>query len=262
VTIGHLTGGLHYHAFASEGTWIPDELGATMTLLPGWVPRFTPFAATLPATLACWASFLLIGASAVRPVQSGQTTLLLVWTLAGLVLMTALLWLVSDRYIFPFIPPALALVLGRRACVSWQRAMVLLCLFAGIGFVGLRDRIEAENALWSAVNDLQRSGVPVSQIDAGYVVNGWLQYAHPDQANRNAAGHVAVPWVNDASPSPWVVATTPLPNTEVVREYRFRRTWRDPGSVFVLKRRPTPRAQIALKSGLAIAQCAKPGGIA
>ena len=215
---------------------MPDELGAVLTLLPGWVPPAVPFAATLVATMSCWVAFVRIGSSAVRPAPPSSATRLLWLTIGGLVLMTAVLWLASDRYVLPFLPPALALVLGRSTRVSWRRAAIVLGLYAGFGLVGLRDRTQAQHAIWSAVDDLRQSGVPVSQIDAGYVVNGWLQYAHPEQANRDESGKVAVPGVNDAPLLPWVVAATHLPNTAIIREYRFGRTWRTPGSVFVLKR--------------------------
>jgi hypothetical protein len=235
VTLGHLTGGLHYPAFASEGTWVSDELGAVVTLLPGWTPWSMPLAVTLTATALCWVSFLVIGSSAARscPHQS-----LMWWTIAGLVGMTAVLWLASDRYILAFLPPALALVLGRAAQVSWRRGVLALSLCACIGLVAVRDRLSAERALWAAVADLRQSGVPAAQIDAGYVVNGWLQYAHPEQAHRDDAGNVAVPFVNGDAQVPWLVAAAPLRDTEIAREYRFNRTWRAPGTVFVLRRPP------------------------
>jgi hypothetical protein len=158
------------------------------------------------------------------------------WSIAALLGMTALLWLATDRYILTFIPAALALVLGHSAPASWPRGAAALLVYAVIGVVAVRDRINAEQAVWSAVNDLVQRGVPVSAIDAGYSVNGWLQYAHPEQAHRDANGRVAVPFVNGDALLPWVVAASPLPGTEVDRVYRFDRLGRPPGSVFVLRR--------------------------
>jgi hypothetical protein len=237
VAAGHLTGGLHYPAFASEGTWISDELGATLTLLPGWTPVQTPALVTALLTLVCWASFVSLAASASRP-ASGPAAPVLWWTIAGLVAMAAILWLATDRYILAFLAPALALVLGRGALVSWPRATPVLVLFALVGTIAVRDRIDAEEAIWSAVNDLRQAGVPAADIDAGYVVNGWLQYAHPAGAHRDAQGHVAVPFVNADAELPWVVAAAPMEGFTVVREYPFNRTWRRPGAIFVLQRLP------------------------
>jgi hypothetical protein len=235
--IGQLTGGLHYPVFASEGTWLSDELGSTITLLPGWTALVVPRIVTIATTIGAWASFLMIGASSVRSRERGAGLAPLWWLIAVLVLMTAVLWLVTDRYILAFIPVALPLILGASAPVSWRRGAMALAVYAVIGLVAVRDRINAEEAVWSAVNDLRRQGVPVSAIDAGYTVNGWLQYAHPDQAHRDANGSVAVPFVNGDVLLPWVVAASPLPGTEVVREYTFARTGRGPRSIFVLRRR-------------------------
>lgn len=237
VAIGHLAGQLHYPAFSSEGTWISDELGSTLTLLPGWTPLQVPFVLTVAATLICWASFVSLASSATRPNPVPGAPVLW-WTIAAFVVATAILWLATDRYILAFVAPALPLVLGRGAAVSWRRAAPLLALFASIGIVAVRDRGAVEAAIWTAVADLRQQGVPVSDIDAGYVVNGWLQYAHPEQAHRDAQGNVAVPFVNGDAELPWIVAAAPLPGTTVVREYRFARTGREPGSVFVLRRDP------------------------
>ena len=235
--VGHLTGGLHYPVFASEGTWISDELSSALTLLPGWTPVQVPEAVTIAGTVLCWASFVSLASSAVRRAPPGPMPPVLWWTIAGLVVTTAVLWLATDRYILAFLAPALSLVLGRRAGVSWLRAATLLIPFAVIGVIGVRDRVSAERAIWSAIGDLRESGVPVSDIDAGYAANGWLQYAHPDHAHRDGRGNVAVPFVNGDAQLPWVIAAAPPSDGEVVREYRFVRTWRAPGSVFVMRRR-------------------------
>lgn len=237
VAVGHLTGGLHYPTFASEGTWLSDELGAALTLLPGWTPLPTPVWVTVSLTLLCWVSFVSLASSAARPAP-GPGAPVLWWTIAGLVSMAALLWLATDRYILAFLAPALPLVLGRGARVSWARAAPVLMLFALIGMIAVRDRVNAEQAIWSAVNDLRQSGVPAAEIDAGYVVNGWLQYAHPADAHRDDRGNVAVPFINADADLPWVVAAAPMEGLTIVREYPFDRTWRRPGAVLVLHRDP------------------------
>jgi hypothetical protein len=237
VAVGQLTGALHYPAFASEGTWLSDELGSAVTLLPGWTPVTVPAGVTWGLTIGCWASFLLMAASASRPRALEPANAPLWWLLGVLILVTAVLWLATDRYILAFLAPAMALVLGRSARVSWPRGAVALGLFAAIGVVAVHDRLNAERAIWAAISDLRQGGVSVSEIDAGYVVNGWLQYAHPEHAHRNAAGNVDVPFVNGDALLPWVVAASPLPDTDVVREYPFGRIGRAPGSVFVLRRR-------------------------
>lgn len=247
VAVGQLTGALHYPAFSSEGTWISEELGSTLTLLPGWTRVRVAPGLIVAATLVCWVSFISLASSATRPPAVPGAPVLW-WTLAALVAATAILWLATDRYILAFIAPALPLILGLGAGVSWRRAAPVLALFALIGAIAVRDRSAAETAIWAAVADLRQSGVPVSDIDAGYVVNGWLQYAHPEHAHRDAQGNVAVPFVNGDAELPWIVAAAPLPGTTIVREYSFARTGRRPGSVFVLRRDPRQAPDAAVPS--------------
>jgi hypothetical protein len=41
----------------------------------------------------------------------------------------------------------------------------------------------------------------LATTDGGYVVNGWLQYAHPEHAHLDSEG-VSVPWVNGGESLP------------------------------------------------------------
>ena len=236
VLIGHLTAGWHYPAFRSEGTWLSDELGSVLTLLPGWRSLSPPGGVIAAATVVCWSSFLVLGASALRRGRFDRAAVCW-WTLASLLVMTAILWLTTDRYILAFLPSAIDPVLAFDTRVSRWRGAGVVAVFLVIGVTAMRDRLGAERAVWAAVDDLRAAGVAASDIDAGYVVNGWLRYAHPEHARRDASGQVAVQFVNGAAESPWIVATAELPGTERFREYRFERTFREPGSVLVLRRR-------------------------
>jgi hypothetical protein len=238
VVVGHMTGGLHYPAFSSEGTWASDELGAVVTVLPGWQPLKVPAAAIAAATLACWANFLILAAAAVPRLRAIPAAPVFGWMIAGLVLMTAVLWLATDRYMLPFLSPVLALVLDRGTVVTGWRGILAVAMFTAIGSVTLRDRTNAERVLWSAIDDLRGRGIAVSQIDAGYTVNGWLQYAHPDQAHRDRSGHVAVPFVNGDAVLPWVVSAGPLSDAQPVLDYSFEQIGRLPGRIYVSTRAP------------------------
>ena len=75
---------------------------------------------------------------------------------------------------------------------------------AGVGLIivmivtiaGIRDHLSYNRALWTAVDALHQSGIPSRDINGGYIVNGWLQYVHPEHAYRNARGNIEIPWVN------------------------------------------------------------------
>ena len=48
----------------------------------------------------------------------------------------------------------------------------------GESVAATRDHVRYNAALWGAVDRLLKRGVPASDLNGGYVVNGWLQYAH------------------------------------------------------------------------------------
>ena len=52
------------------------------------------------------------------------------------------------------------------------------------------------HALWEAVAWARQAGIEDRQLDGGYVINGWLQYAHPEHATRGPNGDAQVPGVN------------------------------------------------------------------
>ena len=84
--------------------------------------------------------------------------------------------------------------------------------------------------------DLRASGVAPADIDGGYVVNGWLQYLHPEDAYRDASGRIIVPMVNDYAELPYTVADRPMPNRAIVRMYPYTGWLRSSGHIYVLKR--------------------------
>ena len=107
---------------------------------------------------------------------------------------------------------------------------------AAVARGGTHDHLEYTGAVWTAVDDLRASKVPVSDIDGGYVVNGWLQYLHPELAHRDASGRIVVPMVNDTARLPYTVADRPMPSTTIIRTYPYDGWLRPDGRIFVLKR--------------------------
>src|SRR5262249_2343105 len=101
---------------------------------------------------------------------------------------------------------------------------------------GTHDYLEYNRAVWSAVRDLRARGIKPAEIDGGYVVNGWLQYLHPDEAYRNRLGEIIVPMVNDFAELPYTIANRPIPNRRVLHSYPYS-GWLQPGGrIYVLTR--------------------------
>jgi hypothetical protein len=176
-------------------TWAFDELGATEPLVPGYTDPPIPEWLSWVAMVLGWASFSLLLATQVRRRYSPAEAFFL-WLAVGHCLVMAVLWLFYDRYALVLLPPAILLVLAARPGIRPRVAIVLLSLFGLIAVVGVRDHLEYNSALWNAVGELRESGAGDAEIDGGYVVNGWLQYAHPENAHRDEEGKIMIPGVN------------------------------------------------------------------
>jgi hypothetical protein len=226
----------HYKALTAEGSWAFDQLGAVLTVMPGWTRSPLSPAVTFLLTAVAWLTTGFLYSSS-QAVPSSDAAAPLFWmTLAGFSLMAALLWLTSDRYILPFVPAAMAILLGRQISLSWGRAAVAFACYAAVAIGALADRGATERAVWMAVDRLRGREIPAADIDAGYTVNGWLQYAHPEQAHRDQKGQVAVPWMNADAELPWIVGRPPLKDAVVVEEIPYPRVLRAPAAISILKR--------------------------
>src|SRR5205823_735925 len=90
------------------------------------------------------------------------------------------LWLYNDRY-YVVLAPLLAIV-GARALDRDRRgkwiATAMLVIWAGVAISGTRDMLAVNEACARITRELEASGIPSWDIDAGYAWNGWRLYAH------------------------------------------------------------------------------------
>ncbi len=216
-------------------TWSLVELGATQALVPHEGPAATPAALTWAAFAVATVS-LVVSLAEVRWNRALKQPFFL-WMVGALYLCTALLWLTYDRYVLTFLPFAVALVLGPRVRVHVLRTVPLVILFATVSFAGTLDHLHYNAALWNAVDVLRTAGVPERDIDGGYVVNGWLQYAHPDRAYRDETGTIRIPSVNSKEQKVrYQVSNQPRDGWTVVTTQPYRRWFAPSGQVYILRR--------------------------
>jgi hypothetical protein len=215
--------------------WAWREIGAAASFVPGWKPDAVPRWATAAVmTLALGSAGTLVAAWPARKLREVDKFLL--WQVAMQVFLVAVLWLTYDRCGLVFVPLAAALLLSREVPLSIGRTIPCIIVYALITLAGARDHLEYNEAVWSAVTDLRASGVRPADIDGGYVVNGWLQYLHPDDAYRDASGRIIVPMVNDFAELPYMIADRPRSDRTVIRTYPYSGWLRPGGRVYVLKR--------------------------
>jgi hypothetical protein len=222
-------------AFRPEAFWALREIGGTACLVPGWQPEPLSRLAAAGGVIVALGSAATLAAARPRSALREPGTFL-VWSLAAQVLIVATLWLFYDRYALVLVPLAAALVLAHHSLSRRWTALLCIALYAVIGLAGARDSLDYNRALWTAVSDLRAAGTPPREIDGGYVVNGWLQYVHPEEAYRDPSGRIIVPMVNDFAELTYVVADRPMPNRSIVRTYPYSGWLRPAGSIYVLKR--------------------------
>jgi 4-amino-4-deoxy-L-arabinose transferase-like glycosyltransferase len=156
------------------------------------------------------------------------------------------LWLFNDRYYLPF-APAVALVAAHAIETRVQRlaAAVLLAALAAVAVTGARDMLDANAAAAGAARDLECDGVPAWNIDAGYALNGWRLYAHPERLPVGADRRFAVPYVTSKQPVLYRVANTRLDGYDLVRVLPLDHAWwQTTDRLYLLRRRqPQPTAR-------------------
>ena len=221
--------------FQPDALWALREIGAAAPFVPGWQPVNPPaWLSGCGVALALASAATVVGARPRGALNKGE--IVLAWNFAAHLALVAVLWLTYDRYALVFVPLTAVLVLVRRPALKMAPTIAALVAYGIIGLVGAHDQLEYNRALWSAVGDLRQAGIPPREIDGGYVVNGWLQYVHPDEAYRDASGKIVVPMVNDFADLTYTVADRPIPNHSIVRTYGYSAWLRPSGSIYVLKR--------------------------
>jgi hypothetical protein len=220
-----------------EFTWSLWELGATESLVP---PPTTPApslgwarAATVVATVL----LALALAPLLRRRPPGQARSL-AWGALGYFVLATLLWLFYDRYVLPLVVLVTALRLGTVGIQRPRLALVGVAMFAIISGGGTWDHLRYSHALWDAVAWAQQAGIEERELDGGYVVNGWLQYAHPEHATRGPDGGVRVPWVTEHAARRYGIVNRIPSGARVLHEVAYRRILAPSGRIYVIDQMP------------------------
>jgi hypothetical protein len=220
----------HFVMPLPEGqTWSLRDIAARSMLdgnvaASSWSLRLTPLVEVL--------GLLTVGALVVIAIRrSLQPTIRrerVVFALAVLQLVcTNALWLYNDRYYVVFAP--LLAIVGARALerddLRQVVAAVLLIVWAGIAISGTRDMLAFNGTCASLTEELEASGIPPWDIDAGYPLDGWRLYAHPEHLPPGANRQFDVPFVTSNLPTHYSITNSPLPKSEVLRVVPLEHAW-------------------------------------
>ena len=222
-------------ALSPTFTWTYGELGATESLVAGKAMHSAPAPIVTGVTLIGLMATALVLGSLRRRLRAPES--FIAWSLAGQLGLLAILWLFYDRYLLALLPLLIALFLGARPALNRARVAVLVAGLALLSVVGVRDHLAYNEALWRGVTRLREDGIADADIDGGYVVDGWLQFAQPEHAPRDAANRPFFPWLTaPGGLLPYQIANLPLPDWRVLDEIPYRRWLGRSGAIYVLAR--------------------------
>jgi hypothetical protein len=224
-------------------TWSMQDIAARAVIggdaaASPWSQRVMPFARALGLVTVA-ALFVLAARGPLRSARWRKEHAIFVANGVLLLAATHVLWLYNDRYYLVFapaiaVPAAAALDRDRRA---QGFAAAGLALWAFIGVTGTRDLLAFNDACAQLARDLESTGVPPSQIDAGYPLNGWRLYAHSEHLPPGADRRYDVPFVTSRQPVEYAVMSHPPPGAHVVRVVPLpRATWQATHELYLVKR--------------------------
>ena len=236
--VGNIPSPLH-----DGGTWSFDELASGRGLIQGKLAVQGPaHRFGWPARILMLISLAVLFGSAGRWLfeTRGRTSRAVkVMIASGLLQLIPIniLWLYYDRYYVVLMPWLIYLGLkltlrtGFSRVVAWSSVAVL----AFVSISGTWDVLRFNGACLEAVDYLHSTGVPIAEIDAGYPLTGWLQYAHPENLPPGSDPAVDAPWVTSAKELPYVISNTPLPEHDIIKEISWRGSiWAVTNRVYIL----------------------------
>jgi hypothetical protein len=151
------------------------------------------------------------------------------------------LWQYYDRYYLSLLPGLIVLLSSRRLKQNRLAKAVLVTgvvIFGAVSVSGTVDNFRFNRAVSNAREWLLSEKVAPWQIDAGYVLNGWWLYAHPDNLPPGARPETDVPFVTSKTRLPYRIANSPMPSYEVVRDLTWQSLWAASNKIYVLQKTP------------------------
>jgi hypothetical protein len=218
-------------------------LGFSKPLIPGnmsWErPRWILWSVT---------AFSLISAIGIIDALRGGVRSLSAWTnlpssvvvINGILQLLAVeaLWLYKDRYYLPLLPGLIALLVigARRARVVTVVAVGGVSLCAALSISGTIDNLRFGENVSKAREWLLGRGIAPWRIDAGYALNGWWLYAHPENLPPGARPESDVVFVTAQAALPYAIASSPLPSYKVLAVFESPSIWTVSNDVYVMQK--------------------------
>jgi Dolichyl-phosphate-mannose-protein mannosyltransferase len=227
-------------------TWSMQDVGGGRVLISGmpepsaWSERVRPLVLGLGVLSGAG---LLISIASSAADRRRAVVLVLLLGAVGIVVINAL-WLYNDRYYLPLAPTiaCAAALWATRVRAPAVFASVLLALLWIVAVTGTRDMLDVNETVARAAADLETAGVPPWEVDAGWALNGWRLWAHPERLPPGITREYGVPFVTSKTPTAYAISSVLLPDHDVVRVLPLPHAWwQATDRIYVLRRRQLPR---------------------
>jgi 4-amino-4-deoxy-L-arabinose transferase-like glycosyltransferase len=240
-----------------HGTWNTDELGDARGLMPGAgygrgpMPRLTEPLRWL--MMISWGVLVTGLARFVfkrdwrtnvgkrfRDAISSPATILIVFGILQIAIILAL-WFYYDRYYLVLMPAMIYLSLKATQRMGLLKPLAILCiaLLATVSVAGTWDMLRFDQFCWDTYNELRMSGVPPRDIDAGYVINGWMLYAHPENLRPGADPKKNVPYITGDEALPYKISTSTSDDYDTMKKLTIHAApWSITNELYILHLRP------------------------
>ena len=217
-------------------TWSLDELGRTMGLVPGFDPLDVPGWIYWTFGVLGWMSMSVVLASLMQRPRSVEW--FFIWSIIFGIAVIAVLWLLHDRYALPVIVPLLILSATKVKSSRLVWAVPAILIFAIASTIQTRDHLNYNAALFSSLEYLRAKGAHDSDINAGYAIGGWNQYAHGENAPRDEFGAAQIPWLNASRTTKlrYEISNSPPTDAKVLTTIPYNRWFGRSGSLYIIER--------------------------
>jgi Dolichyl-phosphate-mannose-protein mannosyltransferase len=207
-----------------EGMWNLIALGKERHLFRGLPdPDFLPSWLNYP--LLAFALFSSAGIlMKVIDVAVNQAPLrLFVWYAFSHFVLIMAVWLFdawgSDRYSIVLLPPLIVILANSQ--LKSKTTIAGIAILALVSMLVTWSETQNNRAAAEALAWLRNRGIPFAEIDAGYALDGWYLYAHPENLAPGNIPERDVPFVTSNEKKPYVIATSPVNGYKVLREYSW-----------------------------------------
>jgi Dolichyl-phosphate-mannose-protein mannosyltransferase len=225
-----------------DGMWNLIALGKERHLLRGLPdPDFFPSWLNYPLLAFSLFSSAGIIMKVIDVAAIEESLRLFVWYAFSHSVLIMAIWLFdawgSDRYSIVLLPPLIVILAN-----SHLKSKTTIAGIAVLSLISMlvtwsetqNNRAAAKGLAW-----LRDRGIPFAEIDAGYALDGWYMYAHPENLAPGNIPERDVPFVTTNEKKPYVIATSSIAGYRVLRRY----TWSIPlrtldYNVYVLEQLP------------------------